>query len=193
MCDDRLLAVEALLDVKRRVAPYIDLQLVAFPQDGLLRSKTAFDNLKRAIRMGVDVVGGIPHFERTMADGAESVRLLCEFAAEQGLMVDMHCDESDDPLSRHIETLAAETLRLGGPIDNEPWLGSRPATPDGMPVIGPAPRHKNLIFAFGHGHIGLSTGPITGEIVADLATGRTPAVPIAPFAPQRLLGLPRLL
>jgi cytosine deaminase len=113
VCDDRLLAVEALLDVKRKVAPYIDLQLVAFPQDGLLRSKTAFANLKRAIRMGVDVVGGIPHFERTMADGAESVRLLCDFAAEQGLMVDMHCDESDDPLSRHIETLAAETLRLG--------------------------------------------------------------------------------
>jgi cytosine deaminase len=113
VCDDRLLAVEALLDVKRRVAPYIDLQLVAFPQDGLLRSKTALDNLKRAVRMGVDVVGGIPHFERTMADGAESVRILCEYAAEQGLMVDMHCDESDDPLSRHIETLAAETLRLG--------------------------------------------------------------------------------
>jgi len=113
VCDDRLLAVEALLDVKRRVAPYIDLQLVAFPQDGLLRSRTALDNLKRAIRMGVDVVGGIPHFERTMADGAESVRILCEYAAEQGLMVDMHCDESDDPLSRHIETLAAETLRLG--------------------------------------------------------------------------------
>lgn len=113
VCDDRLLAVEALLDVKRRVAPYIDMQLVAFPQDGLLRSPTALVNLKRAIRMGVDVVGGIPHFERTMADGAESVRLLCEFAAEQGLMVDMHCDESDDPLSRHIETLAAETLRLG--------------------------------------------------------------------------------
>jgi cytosine deaminase len=113
VCDDRLLAVEALLDVKRRVAPYIDLQLVAFPQDGLLRSKTALENLKRAIRMGVDVVGGIPHFERTMADGAQSVRILCEYAAEQGLMVDMHCDESDDPLSRHIETLAAETLRLG--------------------------------------------------------------------------------
>jgi len=61
----------------------------------------------------VDVVGGIPHFERTMAQGAESVRLLCEYAAEQGLMVDMHCDESDDPMSRHIETLAAETQRLG--------------------------------------------------------------------------------
>ncbi|TWI64436.1 cytosine deaminase [Pseudoduganella lurida] len=113
VCDDRLLAVEALLDVKRRVAPYIDLQLVAFPQDGLLRSATALANLKRAIGMGVDVVGGIPHFERTMADGAESVRILCEYAAAQGLMVDMHCDESDDPLSRHIETLAYETHRLG--------------------------------------------------------------------------------
>ncbi|HEX7635775.1 MAG TPA: amidohydrolase family protein [Noviherbaspirillum sp.] len=113
VCDDRLLAVEALLEVKRRVAPYLDLQLVAFPQDGLLRSPSALDNLKRAIALGVDVVGGIPHFERTMADGAESVRILCEFAADKGLRVDMHCDESDDPLSRHIETLACHTHRLG--------------------------------------------------------------------------------
>ena len=113
VCDPRLLAVEALLEVKRRVAPYLDLQLVAFPQDGLLRSAGAFENLKRAVAMGVDVVGGIPHFERTMADGAESVRLLCEFAADKGLPVDMHCDESDDPLSRHIETLCAQAHRLG--------------------------------------------------------------------------------
>jgi cytosine deaminase len=113
VCDDRLLAVEALLEVKRRVAPYLDLQLVAFPQDGVLRSPGALDNLKRAIALGVDVVGGIPHFERTMAEGAESVRILCEFAAEQGLRVDMHCDESDDPLSRHIESLAFHTQRLG--------------------------------------------------------------------------------
>src|SRR5450830_903149 len=113
ICDDRLLAVEALLEVRKQVAPYLDLQLVAFPQDGLLRSPGAFANLKRAIAMGVDVVGGIPHFERTMADGAESVRLLCEFAAEKGLRVDMHCDESDDPNSRHIETLAFHTQRLG--------------------------------------------------------------------------------
>ncbi len=113
VCDPRLLAVEALLEVKRRVKPYLDLQLVAFPQDGVLRSEGAFENLKRAIAMGVDVVGGIPHFERTMGDGAESVRILCEFAAQKGLRVDMHCDESDDPMSRHIETLAAETHRLG--------------------------------------------------------------------------------
>jgi cytosine deaminase len=113
VCDDRLLAVEALLHVKERVKPYLDLQLVAFPQDGVLRSPTALANLKRSLDMGVDVVGGIPHFERTMADGAESVRLLCELAAERGLRVDMHCDESDDPLSRHIETLAFHTQRLG--------------------------------------------------------------------------------
>ncbi len=113
ICDDRLLAVEALLHVRDRVAPYLDLQLVAFPQDGLLRSPGAMANLKRALDMGVDVVGGIPHFERTMADGAESVRLLCELAAERGLRVDMHCDETDDPLSRHIETLSFETQRLG--------------------------------------------------------------------------------
>ncbi|TFW28497.1 amidohydrolase family protein [Massilia horti] len=113
ICDDRLLAVEALLEVRRRVAPYLDLQLVAFPQDGLLRSPNAFANLRRAVEMGVDVVGGIPHFERTMEQGAQSVRLLCEYAAERGLPVDMHCDESDDPLSRHIETLACETRRLG--------------------------------------------------------------------------------
>ena len=113
VCDDRLLAVDALLDVQRRVAPYLDLQLVAFPQDGLYRSATAERNLLRALDKGVNVVGGIPHFERTMADGAASVRRLCEIAAERGLLVDMHCDESDDPLSRHIETLAAETHRLG--------------------------------------------------------------------------------
>ena len=113
VCDPRLLAVEALLHVRERVKDYIDLQLVAFPQDGALRSPGAFDQLKRALDMGVDVVGGIPHFERTYADGTASVKLLCELAAERGLRVDMHCDESDDPMSRHVETLAFETQRLG--------------------------------------------------------------------------------
>ncbi len=113
ICDDTLVAVDALLDVRREMAPYIDLQLVAFPQDGFLRSPNARANLLRALDRGVDVVGGIPHFERTMADGAASVRELCEIAEARGLRVDMHCDETDDPLSRHVETLAAETVRLG--------------------------------------------------------------------------------
>lgn len=113
ICDDRLLGVEALLEVKRLVAPYIDLQLVAFPQDGYYRYPGAVALLERALDMGVDVVGGIPHFERTMADGAASVTALCEIAAKRGLLVDLHCDETDDPLSRHIETLTYETQRLG--------------------------------------------------------------------------------
>ncbi|MEP5730418.1 MAG: amidohydrolase family protein [Sulfitobacter sp.] len=112
-CDDRLLGVEALLEVREQVKDYIDLQLVAFPQDGFYRDPTARENTIRALDMGVDVVGGIPHFERTMADGAKSVTELCEIAEARGLQVDMHCDESDDPQSRHIETLAYETQRLG--------------------------------------------------------------------------------
>ena len=111
--DPRLLTVEALLDVRERVKPYIDLQLVAFPQDGYFRAPGAATALERALDMGVDVVGGIPHFERTMADGAASVEALCRIAAERGLRVDLHCDETDDPLSRHVETLAAQTVRFG--------------------------------------------------------------------------------
>ena len=112
-CDDELKGVEALLEVREQVKGYLDLQLVAFPQDGLFRDPTAMANTMRALDMGVEVVGGIPHFERTMAEGAASVTALCEIAAERGLMVDMHCDESDDPMSRHVETLAHETQRLG--------------------------------------------------------------------------------
>lgn len=113
VCDDRLLAVEALKEVQREVASYIDLQLVAFPQDGFYRSPNARRNTLRALDMGVEVVGGIPHFERTMEDGRRSVTELCEIAAERGLLVDMHCDETDDPMSRHIEQLVFETRRLG--------------------------------------------------------------------------------
>ncbi|MEP5759395.1 MAG: amidohydrolase family protein [Litoreibacter sp.] len=112
-CDDRLLGVEALLEVKDKVKDYIDLQLVAFPQDGFYRDPTARENTIRALDKGVEVVGGIPHFERTMESGAASVKELCELAADRGLQVDLHCDETDDPHSRHIETLAYETTRLG--------------------------------------------------------------------------------
>ena len=113
VCDSRLLAVEALLDVQKQVKPYLDLQLVAFPQDGFYRSENAETNLLKALDLGVEIVGGIPHFERTMEDGRCSVDALCRIAAERGLMVDMHCDESDDPMSRHVESLASATLRFG--------------------------------------------------------------------------------
>lgn len=110
---DHLRGVEAMLEVRRQVAPWMDLQLVAFPQDGLYRSATGWANVIRALDMGVDVVGGIPHFERTMEEGAASVRDLARLAADRGLMLDLHCDETDDPHSRHVETLAAEVTRLG--------------------------------------------------------------------------------
>lgn len=110
---DHLNTVTAMLEVRDRVRDYVDLQLVAFPQDGLYRAPNGRENVIRALDMGVDVVGGIPHFERTMADGAASLKDLCEIAAQRGLMVDIHCDETDDPMSRHIETLAYETQRLG--------------------------------------------------------------------------------
>ncbi len=113
ICDPRLLAVDALLEVRKEVAPYLDLQLVAFPQDGYLRDTGAAKLMETALDRGVDVVGGVPHFERTMDEGKKSVEVLCRIAAERGLRVDMHCDESDDPNSRHIETLTAETVRHG--------------------------------------------------------------------------------
>lgn len=111
--DPRLVTVEAMLEVRDRVAPYLDLQLVAFPQDGYYRETGVEEALSRALDMGVEIVGGIPHFERTMEDGARSVEALCRIAADRGLMVDMHCDETDDPMSRHVETLAAQTVRFG--------------------------------------------------------------------------------
>ena len=80
---------------------------------------------------------------------------------------------------------ARGTLALGSQVENEPWLGSRPSTPDGLPVIGEAPRHRGLFFAFGHGHIGLSNGPITGQVIGELLAGRKPPFEIGPFSAER--------
>lgn len=111
--DPGLTAVHALLEVRKKVSPWLDLQLVAFPQDGYFRDPKAVDLLNRALDLGVDIVGGIPHFERTYDDGRRSVQALCRIAADRGLMVDMHCDESDDPGSHHIETLISMAAELG--------------------------------------------------------------------------------
>ncbi|WP_316897599.1 amidohydrolase family protein [Pseudodesulfovibrio indicus] len=111
--DPTLMAVDVLLEVREEMKEFIDIQLVAFPQDGVLRCERGVELLKHALDKGVDVVGGIPHFERTMDEGRRSVVILCEIAADRGLMIDMHCDESDDPHSRHIESLTFQTQRLG--------------------------------------------------------------------------------
>ena len=113
VCDDHLTLVDALLEVKKEIAPYLDLQLVAFPQDGYFRHPNAIKNITRALDKGVDVIGGIPHYERTVQQGDESLKAIMKTASERGIMVDIHCDETDDPHSRHIETLCAETVKYG--------------------------------------------------------------------------------
>ncbi len=111
--DPELRTVEGLIEVRRRLRDRIDIQLVAFPQDGLYGSPDTRDRLLRALDMGVDIVGGIPHNEPTYGRGTESIEDLLTIAADRGLMVDMHCDESDDPQSRHVETLVAGTVARG--------------------------------------------------------------------------------
>src|SRR3546814_14093127 len=103
----------ALLEVREAVKDWIDLQLVAFPQDGYRRDAKAPENLKRALDKGVDVVGGIPHFERTMADGAATVRPLCEIAAGSGAPVYTHYDHTCDHPSRAHAHLAHEQPSAG--------------------------------------------------------------------------------
>ena len=109
VCDDRLFGVEALLEVKRQVAPYLTLQLVAFPQDGLYRSPNARENLVQGARHRRRHRRRHPAFRAHHGGRAPVGRGAMQLAADRGLMVDLHCDETDDPLSRHIETLAAET------------------------------------------------------------------------------------
>lgn len=110
--DPSLTALNAMLEVRERMAGLVDLQIVAFPQEGIRSFPGGQELMEEAIRLGADVVGGIPHFEYTRDDGVASVRWLMELAHRNDLLVDVHCDEIDDPQSRFLEVLAAEALRL---------------------------------------------------------------------------------
>ncbi|MEM0967662.1 MAG: cytosine deaminase [Verrucomicrobiota bacterium] len=105
--------VKGLLALQKEFAGRLDIQLVAFPQDGLFRNPNGEAWLLEALDAGVDLIGGIPHFERTYEEGARSVDWICRTAAERGIRVDLHCDETDDGASHHIETLAAKTVEYG--------------------------------------------------------------------------------
>lgn len=113
ICDPHLRAAQALIEVRDEMKAYLDLQLVAFPQDGYLRDPGAVTLMKRALDMGVDVVGGIPDYELSVPLGHESIRQLCELAEKRGLLVDMHIDQTPDPQSRQVEAITAEIIRLG--------------------------------------------------------------------------------
>jgi cytosine deaminase len=111
VCDPSLRALRALVELREEARGIIDLQLVAFPQQGILSFDGGPDLMRRAVELGADVVGAIPHYELTREDGVESVRFAMALAEEHGLQVDIHCDETDDEHSRFLETMVAETIR----------------------------------------------------------------------------------
>jgi len=113
VCDPNLTALKALLEVKQEVAPTVTLQIVAFPQQGIYSFPNGEALMREAVRLGADVVGGIPHYEWTREYGERDVKFALALAAEHGLFADLHCDETDDDQSRFLEVLCAETIRLG--------------------------------------------------------------------------------
>jgi cytosine/creatinine deaminase len=116
ICDPQLRALQALIELREEIKPYLNLQVVAFPQDGYLRDPNAVSLMRRALDMGADVIGGIPDYELTVPIGHESIRQLCELAVDKERLVDMHIDQTPDPQSRQVEAITAEItrLKLGG-------------------------------------------------------------------------------
>jgi cytosine deaminase len=113
VCDPQLRALRALVELREEVRGLIDLQLVAFPQQGILSFDGGRELMREAVELGADVVGGIPHYELTREDGVESVKFAMALADDHDLRVDIHCDETDDDPSRFVEVMAAETIRRG--------------------------------------------------------------------------------
>ena len=109
--DPTLTALKAMLEVKKEIAPWVDLQIVAFPQEGILSYPNGEKLLDQAMEMGADVVGGIPHFEFTREYGVESMHIAFDIARKYNKQIDIHCDEIDDEQSRFLETVAALALK----------------------------------------------------------------------------------
>ena len=113
VCDPNLVALRALLELREELADIVDLRLIAFPQDGILSFPDGKALMREAMRLGCDVIGGIPHYEWTREDGVEEVHFLFELARETGRDIDLHCDETDDEQSRFLEVVAADAIREG--------------------------------------------------------------------------------
>lgn len=108
-----LLALTALLDLREQVKNWMTLQVVAFPQDGIFSKSEHLPLLKEAMKQGVDVIGGIPHYELTREDGVRSIQTVFDLAEQYGTLIDIHCDEIDDEQSRFVETIVAEAIKRG--------------------------------------------------------------------------------
>ena len=113
VCDPNLVALKALIELRDEVRDIVDLRLIAFPQDGILSFPNGKELMREAMRLGCDVIGGIPHYEWTRDDGVEEVHFLFDLAKETGAAIDLHCDETDDEQSRFLEVVAARTMRDG--------------------------------------------------------------------------------
>ena len=111
--DPDLTALKAMLEVKEEMESYVDLQLVAFPQEGILSYPNGTELLEESLKMGADVVGGIPHFEFTREYGVDSMKIAFDLAEKYDRLIDIHCDEIDDEQSRFVEVVAKEAYERG--------------------------------------------------------------------------------
>jgi cytosine deaminase len=113
VCDPKLVALRALLELREEVRDIVDLRLIAFPQDGVLSFPNGRELMREAMALGCDIIGGIPHYEWTREDGVAEVEFLFDLARETGAPIDLHCDETDDEHSRFLEVVAARAIRDG--------------------------------------------------------------------------------
>ena len=111
--DPEFTGLKALLEVKEKVRGWVDVQIVAFPQEGMLSYPRGVELMEEALRLGADVIGGIPHYEHTREMGVESVKESFRLAEKHDKPIDIHCDETDDPHSRFLEVMAVEAIRTG--------------------------------------------------------------------------------
>ena len=111
--EPNLTGLRAMQELQQEVAPYLYMQLVAFPQEGMLSYPNGEKLLEQALKMGAEVVGGIPHYEHSARQGHEAIQKAFELAAKYDRLIDLHCDENDDPGSRFIEDMAAAAIAYG--------------------------------------------------------------------------------
>ena len=113
VCDPNLVALKALIELRDEVRDIVELKLIAFPQDGILSFPDGEELMREAMRLGCDVIGGIPHYEWTRDDGVAEVHFIFDLARATGAAIDLHCDETDDEQSRFLEVVAARAIRDG--------------------------------------------------------------------------------
>lgn len=116
--DPDLTALKAILELKEKVADWMNVQIVAFPQESVLGFPKGRELMEEAMRLGADAAGAIPHYELTREDGVQSLQFIFDLAEKYDRLIDVHCDEIDDEQSRFVEVVAAEAFKrnMGGRV-----------------------------------------------------------------------------